>query len=51
MCDDISSMCNIPALVVFADIADDIRFFFWMGEELNETGVVHGSVFFVFCFS
>ena len=51
MCDDIGSMCDIPALIVFADVADNIGFLFWVGEELNETGVVHGSLFFVFSFS
>ena len=51
MCDDIRSMGDIPSLIVFANVADDVRFFFWMGEELDETGVVHGSLFFVSGFS
>ena len=50
MCDDISSMCNVPSLVVFTNVADNIRFLFWMGEELYETGVAHSSLFFCFLF-
>ena len=51
MCDYICSMGDIPSLIVFANVANDVRFFFRMGEELNETRVVHGSLFFIFGFS